>query len=75
MGAVSQWEREAIGERTRDALQHKRSSGERVGNIEFGYRLSADMRHVEPEPTEQTALVTICDLRVRATLFVALPRS
>jgi DNA invertase Pin-like site-specific DNA recombinase len=24
MGAVSQWEREAIGERTRDALQHKR---------------------------------------------------
>ena len=30
MGAVSQWEREAIGERTRDALQHKRSNGERV---------------------------------------------
>ena len=27
MGAVSQWEREAIGERTRDALQHKRSNG------------------------------------------------
>src|SRR5581483_6243546 len=31
MGAVSQWEREAIGERTRDALRHKRTSGERVG--------------------------------------------
>src|SRR5580700_2884003 len=30
MGAVSQWEREAIGERTRDALRHKRSQGERV---------------------------------------------
>ena len=40
MGAVSQWEREAIGERTRDALRHKRGNGERVGNIEFGYRLS-----------------------------------
>src|SRR5437867_11170364 len=25
MTAVSQWEREAIGERTRDAMQHKRS--------------------------------------------------
>src|SRR5207253_9354640 len=25
MGAVSQWEREAIGERTREALRHKRS--------------------------------------------------
>jgi site-specific DNA recombinase len=32
MGAVSQWEREAIGERTRDALRHTRSQGRRVGN-------------------------------------------
>jgi DNA invertase Pin-like site-specific DNA recombinase len=40
MGAVSQWEREAIGERTRDALGHKKSNGERVGNIEYGYRLA-----------------------------------
>jgi site-specific DNA recombinase len=63
MGAVSQWEREAIGERTRDALQHKRSNGERVGNIEFGYRLSGDMRHLEPDPTEQTSLAAIRDLR------------
>ena len=36
--AVSQWEREAIGERTRDAMRHKRSNGECVGNIAFGYR-------------------------------------
>jgi len=35
MAAVSQWEREAIGEPTRDALRHKRTSGERVGNIRF----------------------------------------
>jgi Resolvase, N terminal domain len=39
MTAVSQWEREAIGERTRDAMSHKRTNGERVGNIQFGYRL------------------------------------
>lgn len=31
MTAVSQWEREAIGERTRDAMRHKRANGERVG--------------------------------------------
>ena len=59
MGAVSQWEREAIGERTRDALRHKRSNGERVGNIEYGYRLSSDGRHLEPEPTEQVAVTEI----------------
>src|SRR4051812_11558508 len=41
MGAVSQWEREAIGERTREVLAHKRRNGERVGNIHYGYRLSA----------------------------------
>ena len=53
MAAVSQWEREAIGERTRDALRHKRSQGERVGNIAFGFRLAGDGQHVEPDPAEQ----------------------
>jgi len=33
MKAVSQWEREAIGERARDAMSHKRCQGQRVGNI------------------------------------------
>ena len=65
MGAVSQWEREAIGERTREAMRHKRKNGERVGNIEFGYRLAADRCHLEPNPTEQAALATIRKLRAR----------
>src|SRR5687768_9975290 len=65
MGAVSQWEREAIGERTRDALRHKRSQGECIGNIHFGYRLAADGTHVEPDPKEQAALREIHALRRR----------
>jgi DNA invertase Pin-like site-specific DNA recombinase len=63
MTAVSQWEREAIGERTRDAMHHKRTNGERVGNIRFGYRLGADGKHIEPEPTEQAVLHEIDQLR------------
>ena len=63
MTAVSQWEREAIGERTRDAMQHKRSNGQRVGNLAYGYRSSADGKHVEVEPTEQAALAQIRGLR------------
>jgi site-specific DNA recombinase len=63
MTAVSQWEREAIGERTRDALGHKRSLRERVGNIAFGYRLAADGVHVEPDDAEQGAIGTIRKLR------------
>ncbi len=63
MTAVSQWEREAIGERTRDAMCHKRSQGQRVGNIAYGYRLSPDGVHVEPEPNEQAAINSIRELR------------
>jgi site-specific DNA recombinase len=65
MGAVSQWEREAIGERTREALRHKKNKGERVGNIEFGYRLQADGRHLETAPHEQAALKAIRELRTK----------
>ena len=63
MTAVSQWEREAIGERTRDAMRHKRHQRERVGNIAYGYRLAPDGIHVEPEPTEQAMIATIGELR------------
>ncbi len=63
MAAVSQWEREAIGERTRDALSHKRSHGERVGNIAFGSRLADDGQHLESDPAEQAALAEIRLLR------------
>jgi DNA invertase Pin-like site-specific DNA recombinase len=63
MAAVSQWEREAIAERTRDALQHKWRQGERVGNIRYGFRLCADGIHVETEPTEQEIVSRIHHLR------------
>jgi site-specific DNA recombinase len=63
MGAVSQWEREAIGERTRDALRHKRSRGERVGNIEYGFQLADDGKHLEPHAGEQAVVAEIHRLR------------
>ncbi len=63
MGAVSQWEREAIGERTRDALRHKRAQGYRSGNLPFGYHLAADGRTLEPDVTEQKAMSEIRRLR------------
>lgn len=47
MTAVSQWEREAIGERTRDAMHHKRANGERVETVPFGFRTPADGLHLE----------------------------
>jgi len=34
-----------------------------VGNIAFGYRLSSDGVHVEPEPTEQATIAAVAELR------------
>jgi DNA invertase Pin-like site-specific DNA recombinase len=44
--SVSQWERETIGERTRDALRHKRTVGEVYGPAPLGYH-AVDGRLVE----------------------------
>jgi DNA invertase Pin-like site-specific DNA recombinase len=63
MVSVSQWEREAIGERTRDAMHHKRANGERVGTVPFGYRTAADGLHLESDPTEQDILSRIRELK------------
>lgn len=65
MGAVSQWEREAIGERTREALRHKGSKGERTGNLPYGHRLAPDGRHLERNPDEQAVLEEIRRLRAQ----------
>jgi site-specific DNA recombinase len=63
MASVSQWEREAIGERTRDALRHKRAQGQRAGNVPYGFRLAEDAKTLLPEAGEQDALSIIRDCR------------
>lgn len=39
LGSVSQWEREAIGERTSAALQHKKAEGQHCGSAGFGFKM------------------------------------
>ena len=34
-------------------MSHKRNNGERVCNIQFGYRLCADGKHIDPDGSEQ----------------------
>jgi DNA invertase Pin-like site-specific DNA recombinase len=53
---VAQWEREAIVERTRAAIAHKRSQGERIGTIPFGMCLHPDGRTLIPDFLEQEAI-------------------
>jgi DNA invertase Pin-like site-specific DNA recombinase len=65
MVSVSQWEREAIGERTRDAMRHKRAKLEWNGNAPYGYQVCSDRQHVEPNTTEQKVLEKIHQARKR----------
>jgi len=51
MGAMAQMERELIGERTRMSLQYKKSQGESLGLVPFGYRRVAG--RLEPDLEEE----------------------
>src|SRR5262245_57465731 len=54
--SVAQWEREAIGERTSQALQYKKSQGERVGTVAMGKCLSTDGKSLVDNAQEQQAI-------------------
>jgi DNA invertase Pin-like site-specific DNA recombinase len=63
MASVSQWEREAIGERTADALAHMRANGQRISRFApFGYRQSGDDQW-EEDAHEQEAIRLALQLR------------
>jgi DNA invertase Pin-like site-specific DNA recombinase len=54
LGTIAAWEREAIGERTRDSLSHKRNARRAYGPTAFGYdRVGAAL---VPNTAEQAAL-------------------
>lgn len=61
--SVAQWEREAISERIKKAMDVKGERGERRGNIPFGKKLSADGVHIEDDRDEQNTIGHIKNLR------------
>lgn len=60
---VAQWERETIVERTRSAMTHKRSKGERLGQVPYGFRLGDDGKTLEPCSEEHKIYQTALALR------------
>ncbi len=61
MTAVSQWEREAIGERTRDAMRHKKATGTVYSRPVFGYDSRDGL--LVGNPTEQAVIAGMRVLR------------
>jgi DNA invertase Pin-like site-specific DNA recombinase len=65
LAVLSEFERDLVVERVTMALAHKRSQGERIGEMPFGYRVGADGTHLEADETEQATLVRLRKLRAR----------
>lgn len=63
LASVAQWERRAIGERTRDAMAQMKAQGQRVGTVPFGYAVAEDGVTLIEEPAEQEALSVLSGLR------------
>jgi len=62
---IGQWEREAIGERTSAAMQHKVARGEFIGGTApYGYSVAADGETLAPVAGEQMAIAEARTLRV-----------
>jgi DNA invertase Pin-like site-specific DNA recombinase len=63
---IGQWEREAIGERTATAMQHKAAQGEFTGGrTPYGFRLADDGEHLSPVEGEQAVVSEARALRAR----------
>jgi len=49
MSAISQWERGIIIERTKEALRHKRSNGDYLGRVPFGFKVLNKRLVINPD--------------------------
>jgi DNA invertase Pin-like site-specific DNA recombinase len=63
MAVLAEFERDQISERTSTAMAHKKSKGERVGTVPFGFDLSSDGVTLVKNRREQAALELMCLLR------------
>lgn len=63
MAVLNEFERDLVSERTTAAMQHKKSKGERVGKVPFGFDLSDDGISLVENAREQEVLVIIQELR------------
>lgn len=74
LASVSQWEREAIGERTRTALAHKAARGERVGQVPFGWAVAPDGVQLVESAPEQAVIARVRGLRAEGTSIRGIAR-
>ena len=65
--SVAQWEREAIGDRVREVMQHMKSQGVYLGAAPYGWKYIDELdengrRKLVENPEEQAGIKRICEL-------------
>lgn len=63
LAVLAEFERDQISERTKAALAHKKSKGERIGTVPYGYQLDSDGIRLVSNASEQEVLHHIGKLR------------
>jgi len=63
LAVMAEFEKDQISERTKMAMHHKKSKGERVGSIPFGFDVAGDGATLIRNEAEQAAIVLIAKLR------------
>ena len=63
LAVLAEFERDLVSERTKAAMSVKRSRGERVGEVPYGYEMAADRTTLIANPEELAVLSEIRRLR------------
>lgn len=63
LAVLNEFERDQISERTSAALQYKKSQGERVGHVPYGFTTKDGSKKLVKETTEQMVLMRVLDMR------------
>jgi DNA invertase Pin-like site-specific DNA recombinase len=63
LAVLAEFERDLVSERTTAAMAHKRSRGERIGKVPFGFDLADDGATLIPNESEQVTIGLINQLR------------
>lgn len=74
LAVLSEFEADQISERTKCAMSHKKSKGERVGSIPYGFSLAEDGKTLVENPEEQEVIGLIREYHSAGMGFNAIAR-
>ena len=72
LSSISQWERETIAERTKDALRYLKTQGRVTGSVPYGRRRVEGGKQLEIDPAEMVFVTLARDLRAQGLTLRAI---